>query len=69
MGRGNDEYETLNGEILLRTAKAIKFQSDYGEGEPYWLPLSQIIIEMEEGSKTRAAVQVKRWLVEKNGYE
>lgn len=66
-----DKPHLLSGWVEVRTARAILFHSDFMEsGQPIWLPLSQILKEEElSGDINRWEVEVKSWLVQKNGYQ
>lgn len=68
-----DTVETLTGWVETRTPRAILFHSDLDpdeEGPGWWLPLSQIT-RMDElgGGANRYEIDVKTWLVQKNGYQ
>jgi hypothetical protein len=62
------ERLTLSGVVTGTTDRAVfmKFEDD---GEEYSLPLSQVEVTFAPGSKTRARVDVPRWLAEREGLE
>jgi hypothetical protein len=65
----DDDYLTFEGEILVRSAKAVQFLADFWE-EPQWIPLSQSIViphvKLDEGGGERYTVQIKSWLCRRN---
>lgn len=59
-------WTTFEGYVLVRTGKAVMFQSYYWDGG-LWFPMSQSILE-RDGEDTWT-IKVKDWLTKKNGIE